>query len=234
MKIVLRRLRKAYPDAKVALHHSNPLELLVATILSAQCTDERVNMVTPVLFAKYRTPGNYVAANPKQLEQEIRSSGFYRAKARNIIGCCRMLVDEFHGNVPMSMEELTRLPGVGRKTANVLLGNVAGIAEGIVVDTHVTRLSQRLGFSKNDAAEKIEQDLMEIVPKKDWIAVGNLLIWHGRRICQARKPKCLDCTLGDICPSFKKLVGEIPDSKPQNPNKLQPSKSKSHFSEFGI
>jgi endonuclease-3 len=200
---IIRRLKKTHPDARVALQYSNPLELLVATILSAQCTDARVNMVAPMLFKKYRTAHDYASANRKELEREIRSTGFYRAKAKNIIGCCKALVEKFDRRVPKTMEELVTLPGVGRKTANVVLGNVFGIADGIVVDTHVARLSQRLGFSRNTNPEKIEQDLMSIIPKKDWIAIGDLLIWHGRRVCQARKPKCPECTISDLCPSFE-------------------------------
>jgi len=226
VKTVIRRLRKAYPDAKVALRFSNPLELLIATILSAQCTDERVNKVTPALFAKYRKAAAYASANPQKLEEEIRSTGFYRAKTKSIINCCRMIVDEFRGQIPTTMEDLVRLPGVGRKTANVLLGNVWGKAEGIVVDTHVARLSQRLGFSRNDDAGKIEEDLMRLVPREDWIALGNLLICHGRRICQARKPMCLDCIVGDVCPSFEKFVGRGNSSEGVLRDKFQHSKSK--------
>lgn len=203
---IVRRLKKAYPDATVALQYSNPLELLISTILSAQCTDERVNKVTPVLFRKYRTAQDYASADRKELEQKIHSTGFYRAKAKNIIGCCRELVERFGGKVPNTMEELVSLPGVGRKTANVVLGSVFGITDGIVVDTHVARLSQRLVFTENTNPEKIERDLMAIVPKKDWIAVGNLLIWHGRRVCHARKPQCPECTIGSLCPSFEKFI----------------------------
>lgn len=211
---VIRRLTKAYPDAQVALHHANPLQLLVATILSAQCTDERVNMVTPKLFKKYRTAKDYTAASPRELEQEIRSTGFYRAKARSIIGCCRTLVEKYGGKIPASMEDLLTLPGVGRKTANVVLGNVFGVAEGIVVDTHVRRLAQRLGFSRNSDPEKIERDLMKIVPKKNWIAFGNLMIWHGRKVCRARRPNCPECPVGDLCPSFAVFM-KLRDVSPQ-------------------
>lgn len=193
----------------MGLRYTNPLELLIATILSAQCTDERVNMVTRSLFARYRTALDFASAHTRELEREIHSTGFYRAKAKNIIACCKRLVERYGGNVPRTMEDLTSLPGVGRKTANVILGNAFGVAEGIVVDTHVARLSQRLGFSKQKQPEKIERDLMSIVPKKDWITVGNLLIWHGRRVCQARKPKCLECSVSDLCPSFKKFVRKV-------------------------
>lgn len=200
---IIRRLKKFYPNAKIALRYSDPLELLVATILSAQCTDKRVNMVTPMLFKKYKTPKDYASANPKEFEQEIRSTGFFRAKAKSIIGCCKALVENHGGKVPNRMEDLVALPGVGRKTANVVLGGAFGIVEGIVVDTHVKRLAERLGFSKQSDPEKIELDLMNIVPRKEWIAVGNLLIWHGRKICQARKPKCPECPINDLCPSFE-------------------------------
>lgn len=203
---IIRRLKKAHPDARVALHYTNPLELLIATILSAQCTDERVNMVTPALFARYRSAHDYASANRRELESEIHSTGFYRAKAKNIIACCKKLAEEYRGNVPGTMRELISLPGVGRKTANVILGSVFSVAEGIVVDTHVARLSQRLGLSKHANPEKIERDLMNVVPQKDWIAIGHLLIWHGRRVCQARRPKCLECPINDLCPSFGKFV----------------------------
>ncbi|HEV8537749.1 MAG TPA: endonuclease III [Bacteroidota bacterium] len=198
---IIRRLKKQYPDATVALHHRSPVELLVATILSAQCTDERVNIVTESLFQKYRTAGEYAKADQHELEKVINSTGFFRAKAKSIINCCKALVEQHGGNVPDTMEELVQLAGVGRKTANVILGNVFGKAEGIVVDTHVKRLSQRLGLSKESTPEKIEVDLMNIVPKKDWIALGDLLIWHGRAICDARKPDCPGCPVNDLCPS---------------------------------
>lgn len=199
---IIRRLKKTYPHARVALRSSNPLELLIATILSAQCTDVRVNMVTPVLFKKYKSAKDYASVNPEELGEDIRSTGFYRAKAKSIIGCCKELVQKYGGRVPATMEELVLLPGVGRKTANVVLGNAFGVVEGIVVDTHVKRLAGRLGFSQKSDPEKIESDLMKIVPKKDWVAIGNLLIWHGRKVCQARKPKCPECSLGELCPSF--------------------------------
>ena len=202
---ILKRLKQLYPNALTALHHSNPFELLIATILSAQCTDERVNMVTKDLFKRFRSARDFATAETKELEGLIRSTGFFHAKARNIIGCCTALVAEHRGNVPETMEELVRLPGVGRKTANVVLGNAFGKAVGIVVDTHVARLSGRLGLTKSEDAEKIEQDLMQMVPKKDWIVFPHLLIWHGRNICNARKPKCEECRVNDICPSAKKL-----------------------------
>lgn len=204
---IVRILKKRHPEATTALHHSNPLELLVSTILSAQCTDERVNMVTPQLFSKYRTASDYAQADPAAFEQEIRSTGFFRSKTKSILACTAALIGEHQGKVPDTMEALVRLPGVGRKTANVVLGMAFGKAEGIVVDTHVRRLSGRLGFSRRDDPEKIEQDLMAIIPKKDWVAIGNLLILHGRDTCQARKPKCPACALKDLCPSAEGFMG---------------------------
>ncbi len=198
---ILDTLRKTYPAAKTALDHSSPLELLVATILSAQCTDERVNIVTGELFRKYRTAEDYAKASPRQFEREIRSTGFFRAKTKSILNCCKALVERHGGRVPESMEDLVGLPGVGRKTANVVLGSAFGKSEGIVVDTHVKRLAGRLGFTEKSDPEKIEQDLMEITPREYWIDLGTLLIWHGRRICQARKPKCEICPVADLCPS---------------------------------
>jgi len=208
-RTVVARLKRHYPEATCALEHVNPLELLIATILSAQCTDERVNIVTKTLFQKYRTARDFATVNPRELEADIRSTGFYRAKTRNIINCCSALTERHNGIVPDSMEELIQLAGVGRKTANVVLGTAFGKAEGIVVDTHVMRLSQRLGFSKEDAPEKIEQDMMQIIPKKDWIDVSHLLIFHGRRICQARKPKCAECPVNDLCPSAEKFLRQM-------------------------
>jgi len=198
---VISRLRKIFPNPRIALEHRDPLQLLVATILSAQCTDERVNQVTPGLFRKYRSASDYAEANVVEFEQEIRSTGFFRAKAKSIINCCKELVERHGGKVPERMDELVELPGIGRKTANCVLGGAYGIASGVVVDTHVKRLSQRLGLSREDDPEKIEQDLMEIVPKKHWIDFGNMLIWHGRRTCQARKPNCPECVINDLCPS---------------------------------
>ncbi|MCB4790326.1 MAG: endonuclease III [Elusimicrobia bacterium] len=201
----IKRLKKEYPDAKVALSYSNPLEILVATILSAQCTDERVNIVTQALFKKYRKLDDYANADLKEFEQDIRSTGFYRHKAKNIINSAKLILKNFKGKVPDKMEEILTLPGVARKTANVVLGNAYGIIEGIVVDTHVIRLSQRLGFTKNEAPEKIEQDLMKIVPKKDWFAFSYLLQSHGRKICKARNPDCPGCFLNYLCPSSGKF-----------------------------
>jgi len=198
---ILKRLHKIYPHPKIALNFTNPLELLVATILSAQCTDERVNAVTAELFRKYRSAKDYATADLAKFEQEIKSTGFYRNKAKSIIAACKAIVEKFHGEIPQSLDELVQLPGVGRKTANVLLGNAYGIASGIVVDTHVRRVADRLGLSSETDPDKIEQDLMKLVPKRKWIDFGNQLIWHGRLICQARSPKCGECVLNDLCPS---------------------------------
>lgn len=200
---IIKRLKKAYPDAHCALDHSNAFELLIATILSAQCTDERVNIVTADLFRKYRGPADYLKVEQAELESDIHSTGFFRNKSKNIQGACRRIIDEFGGKVPDEMDELLTLPGVARKTANVVLGNAFGVASGVVVDTHVARLSQRLGLTTNDAAEKIESDLMELVPKKHWIMFSHWLITHGRQVCNARKPRCRECILANICPSFE-------------------------------
>ena len=208
--MVIKRLKKAYPDAHCALNHTNAFELLVATILSAQCTDERVNIVTATLFRKYRGPQDFIDVMQEELEQDIHSTGFFRNKAKNIKAACERIVAEFGGEVPRTMDELLTLGGVARKTANVVLGNAFGIASGVVVDTHVGRLSQRLGFTTETAAEKIEADLIELVPKKHWIMFPHWMIFHGRRICQARKPKCRECVLADLCPSYPLFTGEPP------------------------
>jgi endonuclease III len=200
-KKIIARLEQAYPDATCALRHSNPLELLVATILSAQCTDARVNMVTPHLFAKYKTARDYAAADPRVLEQEIQSTGFFRNKTKSIIGMAQALVERHNGQVPDTMEELTRLPGVGRKTANVILGTAFGKNEGVVVDTHVHRISRLLGLTKQDTPEKIEQDLMRLVPRDKWTWFGHTLIQHGRKVCIARRPRCGECVVNRWCPS---------------------------------
>src|SRR3989441_10312136 len=189
---IIARLKREYPDAKCSLNHSNPLELLIATILSAQCTDERVNIVTADLFRKYRSCADYLKVPTSELQNDIRTTGFFRNKTKSIQGTCKVL-SEKGDRVPQTMEELLELPGVARKTANVVLGNAFGIASGVVVDTHVSRLSQRLGLTKNKQPEKIERDLIEIVPKKDWIDFSHLLIYHGRRVCKARKPLCEKC-----------------------------------------
>jgi len=201
-RAILRRLRAAYPDAQCALHHQNPLQLLVATILSAQCTDERVNLVTPALFQKYRTADDFAGARSGELEAMIRSTGFFRSKARAIRNCCRGIVDRHGGQVPETLDELVQLDGIGRKTANVVLGVAYGKAEGIVVDTHVSRLSQRMGLTRQTVPEKIETDLMPIVPRKDWIDFGHLFIWHGRKRCTARKPDCIQCEVARLCPKI--------------------------------
>jgi endonuclease-3 len=194
-------LRKTHPDAETALLHENPLQLLVATILSAQCTDQRVNMVTPGLFRRYPGVRDFASSGLPELERYIRSTGFYRAKARSIKGACEAIVSRHGGIVPDVMDDLVELPGVGRKTANVVLGSAFGKACGVVVDTHVKRLSGRLGLSGEKTPEKIEADLMELLPRKDWIAVPHLLIWHGRKICKARTPLCAECSLNRYCPT---------------------------------
>jgi endonuclease III len=201
LKQLLRLLKKAYPDARCALNHSNPLELLIATILSAQCTDERVNLVTANLFRKYRTADDYARAEYVELERDLSSINFFRNKTKNIQAACAILRDQYNGAVPQTMTELIALPGVARKTANVVLGNAYGIASGVVVDTHVARLSQRLGLTTHEAPEKIEQDLIAMTPKKDWIDLPHLLIAHGRAVCQARKPRCEICPIEVLCPS---------------------------------
>lgn len=200
---IIKRLKKAYPDAHCALDHTNPFELLIATILSAQCTDERVNIVTAELFRKYRGPNDFIAVSQAELEKDIHSTGFFRNKAKNIKAASERLVEVYGGEIPRTMEAILTLGGVARKTANVVLGNAFGIASGVVVDTHVGRLSQRLGLTGNTTAEKIEKDLQELVPKKDWVMFSHWLIFHGRRICNARRPKCSECVLADICPSFE-------------------------------
>lgn len=197
---VVAALAKAYPDAKCSLDFTSPLELLVATILSAQCTDERVNVVTKELFQKYRSAADYAAATPARLERDIQSTGFYRNKAKNIQACCRILADEHGGRVPEDLEALVQLPGIGRKTANVVLGTAFGIASGVVVDTHVARLSQRLGLTTEKDPVKIERDLTAEIPEKQWIAFSHRMIQHGRRICVARKPKCDQCPMEPFCP----------------------------------
>ena len=199
---IIKRLKKEYPDAHCALVHSNAFELLIATILSAQCTDVRVNIVTANLFRKYRQPQDYLNVSQAELEQDIRSTGFFRNKAKNIQAACEKIIANFDGEIPNSMDELLTLNGVARKTANVVLGNAFGIASGVVVDTHVSRLSQRLGLTEETTPEKIEKDLSELVSKKDWIMFPHWLISHGRAVCQARKPKCAECVLENICPKI--------------------------------
>lgn len=200
---VYRRLDKAYPDARCALNFSNPLEMVVATVLSAQSTDAMVNKVTEKLFAKYRTPEDYLASKPGELERDIHSTGFFNQKARSIRGLSRMIVEEFGGEVPGTMEELLRLPGVARKTANIVLGNSFGVVEGIAVDTHVHRLARRLGFSDEEDPNKVERDLMALFRQSKWFRLTYLLIEHGRAICQAKVPRCEDCVVNQLCPASR-------------------------------
>jgi len=201
-KKICAALRRTYPNAHCELNFSNPLELLIATILSAQCTDKRVNIVTAELFKKYRSAKDFAEADISELENEIRSTGFYKNKAKNIKACCAALVEKFGGEVPRTMDELHALAGVGRKTANVVLGNTFGINVGVVVDTHVTRLCNRLGLVKGTDAVKIERELMNLVPQKDWTDFSHWLIWHGRRRCAARKPDCANCEIQKLCPQI--------------------------------
>ena len=202
-RAIVSRLKREYPDAHCELDYRTPFELLVATILSAQCTDARVNLVTPALFARYPTPAALAAARQDDVEALIRSTGFFRNKARSLIGMAQALGAGHAGSVPSTMAELRVLPGVGRKTANVILGNAYGKNEGITVDTHVARLATLLGLTRQTTPEKIEQDLMALVPRKDWTLISHLLIWHGRRVCIARRPRCEICVLNRICPSSR-------------------------------
>jgi len=202
---IIELLEKEHPDAKIALKFSNPLELLVATILSAQCTDNRVNMVTQSLFKKYKKAEDYANVEVELLEEDIRSTCFFRNKAKNIKKCCRLLVEKYDSKVPNTMESMLELPGVARKTANIVLSNAYGVVEGIAVDTHVRRLAQRLGLSEYEKPDKIERDLMNIVPRDLWKKIADLLIFHGRRVCVARKPKCSICAINDLCPSAFKF-----------------------------
>jgi endonuclease-3 len=201
VKKIIKVLARLYPEAHTALHHDNPLQLLVATILSAQCTDARVNMVTPALFKRYPDARSFAEADQSELEKSIQSTGFFRNKARNIIGCCKALVAEHGGEVPGTLEQLVQLSGIGRKTANVVLGDAFGVP-GITVDTHVGRLSRRLGLSTATDPVKVEQDLMKLVPKKDWTSFSHRLIFHGRQVCFARKPVCSKCALFELCPKL--------------------------------
>lgn len=203
---ILEKLDQAYPNATCALKHQNPFQLLIATILSAQCTDERVNLVTPTLFNNHSDAKAFAHANPADLENEIRSTGFFRNKTKSIIGASKRIVEEFHGDVPRTMEDLLTLPGVARKTANVVLGTGFGIALGVVVDTHVQRVSNRLDLTKHTDPKKIERDLMQAIPQDRWISFSHQLIWHGRRACQARRPRCMECTLNRICYSKDKTI----------------------------
>jgi endonuclease-3 len=222
-KEITKRLRRLYPEADCALQHRTPLELLVSTILSAQCTDERVNMVTPSLFERYRTAADYAEADPAELENRIRSTGFFRNKTKSLIGLGRVLTERFKGQVPDTMEELIELPGVARKTANVILGTWFKKNEGVVVDTHIGRLAHRLGLtwrSRNEKdAVRIEIDLMEMFAQKDWTFVGHALIWHGRKVCAARKPDCEHCELSAVCPSAFTFDSQTKATKPKNRSK---------------
>jgi len=206
VRALLAGLDKAYPAATCELNHKSAFQLLVATILSAQCTDVRVNMVTPVLFGKYPTPADLAYANPRDIEEIIRSTGFFRAKTKSIMGACKKIVEEFGEQVPRTMEEILTLPGVARKTANVVLGTAYGIASGVVVDTHMLRLSARLDLTKHDEPKKVEQDLMRAIPQERWIQFSHQIIWHGRRVCAARKPNCMKCNLEKLCYSKDKLI----------------------------
>ena len=207
---IIRKLKRTYPDAKCSLNHSNPFELLIATILSAQCTDERVNLVTANLFRKYRQPADYLKVSPHEFEKDIQSTGFFRNKTKSIQGTAKVLTEQYSGEVPHTMDQLLELPGVARKTANVVLGNAFHIASGVVVDTHVTRLSHRLGLTQEKTAEKIEQALIPIVPTKDWVIFSHLLIYHGRNTCKARNPNCAECVLEKLCPSSYLKTGVMP------------------------
>ncbi|CAN5575735.1 endonuclease III [soil metagenome] len=211
-KKIIHLLKRAYPDAKCSLNHSNAFELLIATILSAQCTDERVNIVTADLFRKYRKPEHYLQVPASELQSDIRTTGFFRNKTKSIQGTAKILTKRHAGRVPATIEELLELPGVARKTANVVLGNAFGVTSGIVVDTHVTRLSRRLTLTQQKNPEKIENDLVEIVPRKDWVTFSHLLIAHGRKICKARSPLCANCVLEKLCPSSYLKTGVMPGS----------------------
>jgi len=200
LKKIIAGFQKTYPDAHCELTHADPLQLLIATILSAQCTDKRVNIVTPALFSKYRTAADFADAPRADLEQAIKSTGFFRSKARNIQNCCRKLVELHGGEVPRTMEELIQLGGVGRKTANVVLGNAFGVVVGVIVDTHAMRLSRRLGLTTEKTPEKIERDLMKLLPRSHWLLFSHWLVWHGRRRCDARKPDCANCEVLKWCP----------------------------------
>lgn len=206
VRAILKKLDETYPAATCALEHNNPFQLLISTILSAQCTDVRVNQVTKTLYKKYPSAEDFAHADPKELEQEIRPTGFFRNKTKSIIGAGKAIIEKFGGKVPRTMDEMLTLPGVARKTANVVLGTAYGIASGIVVDTHVQRLARRLDLSKNEDPKKIEQDMMQIIPQDHWILFSHQLIWHGRKVCQARKPLCADCNLETLCYARDKTV----------------------------
>jgi endonuclease III len=206
VRAILQKLDEAYPDVQCALKHDNAFQLLIATILSAQCTDVRVNEVTRTLFQKYRTPADFAYADPSEIEKEIRPTGFFRNKTKSIMGAAKKIVEEFGGEVPRTMEQILTLPGVARKTANVVLGTAFGITSGVVVDTHVMRLSKRLDLTKHTDPKKIEHDLMKVISRDKWILFSHQLIWHGRKVCQARRPRCIDCNLERICYSKDKTI----------------------------
>ena len=214
---ILQRLDKRYPDVRCALHHDSAWELLVATILSAQCTDARVNMVTPILFEKYPTIEHFAALQPEELEPDIRSTGFFRNKSKSVVGAARKIISDFGGEVPRTMAELLTIPGAARKTANVVLGSWFGIADGVVVDTHVQRISRRLELTKNEDPPKIEQDLMKVIPRERWIDFSHQIIHHGRAICIARKPKCAECPLEDLCHAADKTWSTVDIHKSAKP-----------------
>ena len=216
---IVTHLRATYPDAKCSLDFTTPLELLVATILSAQCTDERVNAVTKQLFQKYRSAADYANADPEELEQDIKQTGFYRNKAKHLRAAGQMLVERYHGEVPRAMEELIALPGVARKTANVVMGNAYGVVEGVVVDTHVGRLARRLGLTQSEDPVQVEQDLMALLPQNDWLDFSHLLIYHGRAICQARRPLCEACMLREICPTGQQTLVAVTTDAPAAPKR---------------
>lgn len=203
---ILSKLDEAYPAATCELKHDNAFQLLISTILSAQCTDVRVNQVAETLYKKYPTPEAFACANPSELEQDVRPTGFFRNKTKSIMGASKAIIETFGGQVPRTMEEMLTLPGAARKTANVVLGTAYGIASGIVVDTHVIRISNRLDLTRNEDPKKIEQDLMQVIPKEKWVLFSHQVIWHGRRVCQARKPKCVECNLEKLCYSKDKTV----------------------------
>jgi endonuclease-3 len=206
VRVILDKLQQAYPDAVCELNHKNAFQLLISTILSAQCTDVRVNQVTPALYSKYPDVKAFAYANPAELEQDIRPTGFFRNKTKSIMGASKKLIEDFRGEVPKTMEEILTLPGVARKTGNVVLGSAFGISSGVVVDTHVQRISLRLDLTRNEEPKKIEQDLMKIIPQNDWIRFSHQIIWHGRRVCVARKPRCVECNLERVCYSKDKTV----------------------------
>jgi len=214
---ILKRLDERYPNVTCALHHNSAWELLVATILSAQCTDVRVNMVTPVLFQKYPTPEHFAALQPGDLEDDIRSTGFFRNKSKSLVGAARRVVSDFGGDVPRNMDELLTIPGVARKTANVVLGTWYNIADGVVVDTHVQRISRRLELTKNQEPQKIEQDLMKVIPHDHWINFSHQIIHHGRALCIARRPKCAECPLENLCHAADKTWSTVEIHKSAKP-----------------